>query len=179
MFSVKIYTIHSWEYISLKWTCLIEIWITWFQKELATPQFQIPHMKSQKELWKPDLYLVSQECQHEKISKLSYRIRTQDPCISCKYFYIGPAGQLHSLSTKLLMRRSQLGEQICQTSKWPTRMTVIVDFNWTNIDLWEFLLSCFGSPVTKYLMLVQIWFSCFLLGSCSSWQNLMNDFGTI
>jgi hypothetical protein len=55
MFPVKIITIRSWEYISWKCTCLIEIWITWFQKELAIPHFQILHVKSQKELWKPDL----------------------------------------------------------------------------------------------------------------------------
>ncbi len=91
MFSVKIFTIHSWEYISWKWTCLIEIWITWFEKELvAIPQFQIPHMKSQKDLWKPDLNLVSQGCQHEKIIKFTSRIWTQDPCNSCKYLDIGP-----------------------------------------------------------------------------------------
>ncbi len=72
MFSVKIFTIHSWEYISWKWTCLIEIWITWLQKELAIPQLQIPLMKSQKELWKPDLILVSQGCQQEK------KLHTQD-----------------------------------------------------------------------------------------------------
>jgi hypothetical protein len=47
-------------------------------------------MKSQKELLKPDLNLVSQGCQHEKIIKFTHRIRIQDPYNSCKYFDIGP-----------------------------------------------------------------------------------------
>jgi hypothetical protein len=33
--------------------------------------------------------LSLQGCQHEKISKFTPRIRTQDPCNSCKYFDIG------------------------------------------------------------------------------------------
>ncbi len=53
MFSLKTFTMHSWENIYKKWTCLIEIWITWFQKELATPQLQIPHMKLKKYKYNP------------------------------------------------------------------------------------------------------------------------------
>jgi hypothetical protein len=48
MFLLKIFLIQSWKYIVWKWTCLIEIWITLFQKELAIPQFQIPQMKFKK-----------------------------------------------------------------------------------------------------------------------------------
>jgi hypothetical protein len=48
-------------------------------------------MKSQKELRKPDLNLVSQECQHEKIISFSLRIQTRDPCISNEYVDIGPS----------------------------------------------------------------------------------------
>ncbi len=50
MFSLQIFTNHIWVYISWKWTCLIEIWITWFQKELAIPQFQIPHEVREKNI---------------------------------------------------------------------------------------------------------------------------------
>ncbi len=147
MFSLKIFTIHSWEYISWKWTCLIEIWITWFQKELAIPQFQIPRMKSQKELWKPDLYLVSQGCQHEKMINFPSRIQTRDPCISYKYFDIGPS--------MLYMWRSQLREQISQTSKSVRQELQSLVLNGTNIDLWKSLVSCFDDPVTKHLLLMQ------------------------
>jgi hypothetical protein len=40
---------------------------------------------------KPDLNLVSQGCKHEKRENFTSRIRTQDPCISYKYFDIGPS----------------------------------------------------------------------------------------
>jgi hypothetical protein len=43
-------------------------------KELAIPHFQIPLMKSQKKLGKPDLKLVSQGCQREKILKFTPRM---------------------------------------------------------------------------------------------------------
>ncbi len=53
MFSLKIFTIFSWEHISWKWTCLIYIWITWFQKELAITQLQIPHIKFKEYNYNP------------------------------------------------------------------------------------------------------------------------------
>ncbi len=119
MFSVKIFTIHSWEYISWKWTCLIEIWITWFQQELDIPQFQIPHMKSQKKLWKSDLNLVTQGCQHEKILNITSRIWTWDLCIRYKYFDIGPASQIHKIPTKLLMRRgNKSAKPVSDRQEW-------------------------------------------------------------
>jgi hypothetical protein len=40
---------------------------------------------------KPDLNLVSQGCQHEKIINFSPRFRTRDPCISNEYVEIGPS----------------------------------------------------------------------------------------
>ncbi len=49
MFPLKIFTIHSWEYLSREFIYSIVIWITWFQLEIATPQFQIPNMNFKKE----------------------------------------------------------------------------------------------------------------------------------
>ncbi len=47
------FTFQRLEYISWKYICLFEIWITWFQKELATPRFKIPHMNFKKEILVP------------------------------------------------------------------------------------------------------------------------------
>ncbi len=58
------------------------------KETIAIPQFQIPHVKSQKE---PDLNLVSRGCQHEKILNFTPKIWTQDPWISYKYFDTGPS----------------------------------------------------------------------------------------
>ncbi len=129
MFSVKIFTIHSWEFISWKWTCLFEIWIRWFQKELAISQFQIPHTKSQNELWKPDLNLVSPGCQHEKIINFSPRIRTRDTCISCEYVDIGPSKPDKYITHKAVYVKIPV-EQICPISKWPARMAVLGSSQW-------------------------------------------------
>ncbi len=155
MFSVKIFAIHSWQYISWKWTCLIEIWITWFQKNLAIPHFQIPHMKSQKELWKPDLNLVSQGCQHEKILKFTYRIRTRTPAKTVTILTLDHQSQLHRDPTKLLMLRSQLREQICQTSKSDWQEWVLGSSEWNYYWNMEIFGICFDGPVTKYLLLMQ------------------------
>jgi hypothetical protein len=149
MFSLKIFTIHSWEYISRKWTCLVEIWITWFQKELAITQFQIPHMESQKELWKPDLNLVSQGCHHKKILNFTLRIRSQDPCISTKYFVIGPSKQDIKKSHKsiLVPFRTTKDRHSCRSLF--IGLADLFSQNWvldTN--------SCDG-PVTKNLLLMQ------------------------
>jgi len=40
-FHKKIWIFHSVENIYWKLTCLVEIWITWSQKELLKPQFQV------------------------------------------------------------------------------------------------------------------------------------------
>ncbi len=49
MFPLNIFTFHRLEYTSWKYICLIEIWITWFQKELAIPRFKILHINFKKE----------------------------------------------------------------------------------------------------------------------------------
>ncbi len=59
------------EYISWKYICLLEIWITWFQKELATPRFKIPHMSFKKEISVP-------------FRKLLVQFRTTKDCHSCR-----------------------------------------------------------------------------------------------
>jgi hypothetical protein len=138
MFSVKIFPIHSWEYISWKWSCLIEIWITWFQKELAIPHFQIPHMRSQKELWKSDLNLVSQGCQHKKNWKFTPRIRTQDPCNSCKYFDIGPP---KPDTLNCWCEDPTWGNKSAKPVKVTGKNESLVVLNGTNIDMWELLVS--------------------------------------
>ena len=55
----------TWKYI-----CLLEIWITWFQKELATPRFKIPHMNYKKEILVP-------------FRKILVPFRTTKDCHSC------------------------------------------------------------------------------------------------
>ncbi len=132
MFSLKIFKIHSREYISWKWTFLIEIWITWFQKELAIPQFQIPHMKSQKELWKSVLNLVSQGCQHEKIINFKSRIRTRDPDISNKFFDIWPSKPDTLNPHKAVHVKTPVeGTNLPNRQEWQS----LVVQNETNIDL--------------------------------------------
>jgi hypothetical protein len=53
IFPINTFTFHRLEYISWKYICLLEIWITCFQKELATPGFKIPHMNLKKEILVP------------------------------------------------------------------------------------------------------------------------------
>jgi hypothetical protein len=112
-------------------------------------------MKSQKEQWKPDLNLVSQGCQHEKKLNITPKIRPERPGSIVCILTLDHQSQVHKVPTKLLMWRSQLREQICQTSKWPARMKSLVVLNRTNIDLWEIRVSHFGGPVTKNLPLNQ------------------------
>ncbi len=50
MFPKKIFTFHSWEYISWKCYTLNEIWITWFLKESAKPDFQILNIFLEKQI---------------------------------------------------------------------------------------------------------------------------------
>ncbi len=58
----------TWKYI-----CLLEIWITWFQKELATPQFTIPHMNFKKEILVPFRKLL-----------FLFRVRSHAPSIQSR-----------------------------------------------------------------------------------------------
>ncbi len=46
--STKYFYLVSWKYI-----CLLEIWSTWFQKELAIPRFKIPHITFKTEILVP------------------------------------------------------------------------------------------------------------------------------
>ncbi len=71
MFPLNTFTFHRLEYISWKYICLLEIWITWFQKELATPRFKIPHMNFKKETLGP-------------FRKLLVPFRTTQDCHSCQ-----------------------------------------------------------------------------------------------
>ncbi len=59
------------EYISWNYICLLEIWIVWFQKELAITRFKIPHMNFKKEI------LVS-------FRKILVPFRTTKDCHSCR-----------------------------------------------------------------------------------------------
>ena len=164
MFSVEIFTFHSWEYISWKWTCLIEIWISWFQKELAITHFQILHMMSQKELWKPDLNLVSQGCQHEKILKFTSKIRTLGPCNRC-ILTLDHQSQIHCIPTKLSMWRSQLREQICQTSKSDRQ-------EWQSLVVWNGIKIFLNGTYISFLK-----FICGILnwGMANSFWNHVNQ----
>ncbi len=69
------FTFHRLEYISWKYICLLEIWITWFQKELATPRFKIPHMNFKKEILVP-------------FRKILVPFRTTKDCHSCRSLYL-------------------------------------------------------------------------------------------
>ncbi len=66
---------------------------------------------------KPDLNLGSQGRHHEKVINITPWIWTQAPWISSMYFATGPSKLIHIVPTKLSMSKSQLREQICQTSK--------------------------------------------------------------
>ncbi len=58
------------------------------------------------------------------------------PCIPCKYFATGPSKLIHNVPTKLYISRSQLWEQICQTSKSDRQeWRSLVVLNGTNIFL--------------------------------------------
>ncbi len=48
MFQQKVLNFHSWENIYCKIICLIDIWITLSEKELAKPQFQIQNIYFRK-----------------------------------------------------------------------------------------------------------------------------------
>ena len=63
------------EYISRKYICLLEIWIIWFQKELATPRFKIPHMNFKKEILVP-------------FRKILVPFRTTKDCHSCLSLFL-------------------------------------------------------------------------------------------
>ncbi len=52
-FHKHIFTFHRLEYIAWNYICLLEIWILWFQKELAIPRFKISHMNFKKEISVP------------------------------------------------------------------------------------------------------------------------------
>jgi hypothetical protein len=135
---------------------LSEIWITWFQKELAITHFQILHIKSQKELWKPDLNLVSQGCQHEKILEIPPRFQTQNPCNICKYFDIGPPEpDTKSPPQSCLCEDPRWGKKSPKPVKVTGKNESLVVLNRTNIDMWEPFGICFDGPVTKYLLLMQ------------------------
>jgi hypothetical protein len=57
-----------------KHICLLEIWITWFQKELATPRFKIPQMNFKKEILVP-------------FRSILVTFRTTKDCHSCRSLY--------------------------------------------------------------------------------------------
>ena len=63
------------EYISWKYICLLEIWITWFQKELATPQYKIPHINFKKEILVPFRIML-------------VPFRTTKDCHSCRSLFL-------------------------------------------------------------------------------------------
>ncbi len=69
------FTFHRLEYISWKYICLLDIWITWFQNELATPQFNIPHMNFKKEILVP-------------FRKILVPFRTTKDCHSCQSLFL-------------------------------------------------------------------------------------------
>ncbi len=75
IFSINTFTYHRLEYISWKYICLLEIWITWFQKELATPRFKIPHMNFHKEILVP-------------FRKILVPFRTTKDCHSCRSLFL-------------------------------------------------------------------------------------------
>ncbi len=56
-------------------------------------------------------------CKHEKVINITHWIWTQDPLHHSKYFSTGPPMLIHNIPTKLSISKSQLREQICQTSK--------------------------------------------------------------
>ncbi len=106
--------------------------------------------KSQKELWKPDLNLGSQECHHQNVINITPWIWTMAPCISSKYYATGPTKLILNDPTKLSMSRSQLREhkQICQTSKsdrqeWQS----LVVLNGTNFSWMELKFLVWNSYV--------------------------------
>ncbi len=53
IFPLNNFTFHRLIYIFWKYIFILEIRITWFQKELATPRFKIPHMNFKKEILVP------------------------------------------------------------------------------------------------------------------------------
>ena len=90
MFSLKIFTIHNWEYI-LKMDLSnldMDYMIPKGTSHTSVPNstYEVP-----KGSMKPDLNPVSQGCQLEKIINFTLRFRTQYPCIRGKFFDIGPS----------------------------------------------------------------------------------------
>ncbi len=81
-----------------------------------------------------------QGCHHEKVINITPWIWSQAPCITSKYIAIGSLKLINSVPTKLSMSRSQLSEQICQTSKRdPQEWQSLVVLNETNISFLKFL----------------------------------------
>jgi hypothetical protein len=75
IFPINTFTFHRLENISWKYICLLEIWIAWFQKELATPRFKIPHMNFKKEILVP-------------FRKILVPFRTTKDCHSCRSLFL-------------------------------------------------------------------------------------------
>ncbi len=75
IFPINTFTFHRLENISWKHICLLDIWITWFQKELATPRFKIPHMNFKKEILVP-------------FRKILVPFRTTKDCHSCRSLFL-------------------------------------------------------------------------------------------
>jgi hypothetical protein len=71
IYPLNTFTFHRLEYVSWKYICLLEIWSTWFQKELPTPRFKIPHMNFKKEILVP-------------YRKILVPFRTTKDCHSCR-----------------------------------------------------------------------------------------------
>ncbi len=75
LFPINTFTFHRLEHISWKYICQLEIWITWFQKELATPRFKIPHTNFKKEILVP-------------FRKILVPFRTTKDCHSCRSLFL-------------------------------------------------------------------------------------------
>ncbi len=120
-----------------------------FCQELSNPK-----QNYENQIW---TRLPRMSCHHEKVINVTPWNWTQAPCITGKYFATGPSKLIWSVPTKLIMSRSQLREQICQTSKsdrqeWQSLVVLngtILFLKGTNISFLKFICGILNRGVAN------------------------------
>ncbi len=112
-------------------------------------------MKSQKELWKPDLNLVSQGYQHEKILNFHSGFEPGTPASVTSILTLDQQIRYMDYPQNCTWEDPRWGKKFAKPVNDRQEWQSLVDLNGNNIDLWDTLVSCFGGPVTKYLLLRQ------------------------
>jgi hypothetical protein len=145
IFPINTFTFHRLEYISWKYICILEVWITWFQKELATPRFKIPHMNSKKEILVP-------------FRKILVLFRTTKDCHSCRSLFL--VCHMCTLSWDLDMNTEQLCVDILQQLGWSSGKTLACDagggaeFKSRLLCLQLFHYDILGSPGSNLVFII-------------------------